>query len=80
MTYEELSVKLVEAESALVAYQSEVKIRQRVYVIDAIKKSEINNVKVAVKRMSKISNSLLPAGDICRACNGTGKTKRYRRR
>jgi hypothetical protein len=79
MTYEELSVKLVEAESALVTYQREVAVKRRVYAVAAIK-SEIKNVNIAVKRMSKISNSLLPAGDICRACNGTGKTNRYRRR
>jgi hypothetical protein len=86
MTYEELSIKLADAENALVVYQNVVAIKatkmagRRRYVASTINRDEIRDVSTIVKRMSNISNSLLPAGDICKACNGTGKANRHRRR
>lgn len=85
MTYEELSIKLADAENALVAYQNVVAVKAtkmagRRYVASTINRDEIRDVSTIVKRMSNVSNSLLPAGDICKACNGTGKANRHRRR
>lgn len=84
MTYQELSLKLQEAENALITFKNEGVARsmgiQKTYTVPKMGKDEIKNVSDIVKRMSKISNSLLPPGNICRVCNGTGKINSNRRR
>ncbi len=76
MNYEELNLKLIEVENALNEYRSGVVGRTlggRTYIVEAGKRNEIKEVNIAVKRISRISNALLPPGHICPTCKGTGK-------